>query len=95
MKMSKRPNFVYLTGMIPVIFVVGLLVFLTLDNLLSSRAVYRDKLGGAYEVEGLAVILVNLGISSIIIWDTHVLTACLEAEWRLLFAWLLSVYACP
>ena len=47
-----------MAGMIPVLFVVGLLIFLTFDNLLSSRAVYGDKFGNAYEVDGLAAILV-------------------------------------
>jgi len=54
--------------MIPVIFVAGLLVFLTLSNLLSSRAVYGNSLGDAYEVEGLAAILVNLGILGLVGW---------------------------
>ncbi|WP_211183395.1 hypothetical protein [Thalassotalea sp. Y01] len=68
MNMSKRPNFIYMAGMIPVLFVVGLLIFLTFDNLLSSRAVYGDKFGNAYEVDGLAAILVNLGIFGLIAW---------------------------
>ena len=66
--MSKRPNFIYMAGMIPVLFVVGLMIFLTFDNLLSNRAVYGDKFGNTYEVEGLAAILVNLGIFGIIGW---------------------------
>lgn len=68
MNMSKRPNFVYMAGMMPVLFVVGLLIFLTFDNLLSGRAVYGDKFGNAFEVEGLAAILVNLGIFGLIGW---------------------------
>ena len=68
MNMSKRPNFIYMAGMIPVFFVVGLLIFLTFDNLLSSRAVYEDKFGNAYEFEGRAAILVNLGIFGLIGW---------------------------
>ena len=68
MNMSKRPNFIYMVGMVPVLFVVGLLIFLTFDNLLSGRAVYGDKFGNAYEVEGLAAILVNLGIFGLIGW---------------------------
>jgi len=68
MNMSKRPSFIYMAGMIPVLFVVGLLIFLTFDNLLSSRAVYGDKFGNVYEVEGLAAILVNLGIFGLIGW---------------------------
>ena len=66
--MRKRPNLIYVAGMIPVLFVVGLLIFLTFDNLLFSRAVYGDKFGNAYEVEGLAAILVNLGIFGLIVW---------------------------
>ena len=57
-----------MAGMIPVLFVVGLLIFLTLDNLLSGRAVYGDKFGNAFEVEGLAAILVNLGMFGLIGW---------------------------
>ena len=57
-----------MAGMIPVLFLVGLLLFLTFDNLLSSTAVYGDKFGNAYEVEGLAAILVNLGIFGLIAW---------------------------
>jgi hypothetical protein len=68
MNMSKRPNFVYLAGMIPVLFVVGLLIFLTFDNFLSGRAVYGDKFGNAYEVQGIAAILVNLGILGLVGW---------------------------
>lgn len=68
MNMNKRPNFIYLAGMIPVVLLVGMLIFLTFDNLLSSRAVYGDKVGNAYEVEGLAAILVNLGILGLIGW---------------------------
>ncbi|USA41697.1 hypothetical protein NCG89_09210 [Spongiibacter taiwanensis] len=66
--MSKRPNFIYMAGMIPVLFVVGLLLFLTFDNLLSGRAVYGAKFGNAFEVEGVAAILVNLGILGLIVW---------------------------
>lgn len=57
-----------MAGMIPVIFVGGILVFLTFNNLLSGRAVYGDRFGNAYEVEGLAAILVNLGILGFIGW---------------------------
>ena len=68
MNMSKRPNFVYLAGMVPVLFVVGLLVFLTFDNLFTGRAVYGDKFGNAYEVQGFAAILVNFGILGLVGW---------------------------
>jgi len=68
MNMSKRPRLIYMVGMIPVLFVVGLLIFLTFDNLLSSRAVYGDKFRNAYVVEGIAAILVNLGILGLIAW---------------------------
>jgi hypothetical protein len=54
--------------MIPVALLVGMLIFLTFDNLLSSRAVYGDKLGNKFEVEGLAAILVNLGILGLVGW---------------------------
>lgn len=66
--MRKRSRFIYLAGMIPVIFVAGLLAFLALSNLLLNRAVYGDSLGDAYEVEGLAAILVNLGILGLVGW---------------------------
>ncbi|KZY35122.1 hypothetical protein A3754_18720 [Alcanivorax sp. HI0083] len=68
MNMSKRPNFIYLAGMVPVFFVVGLLVFLTFDNLFTGRAVYGDKFGNAYEVQGVAAILVNFGILGLVGW---------------------------
>jgi len=57
-----------MVGMMPVLFVVGLLIFLTFDNLLSGRAVYGDKFGNAFAVDGLAAILVNLGIFGLIGW---------------------------
>jgi hypothetical protein len=68
MKMRKRFNFVYMVGMTPVVLLVGLLILLTLDNLLSGRAVYGDRFGNRYEVEGLAAFWVNLGILGLICW---------------------------
>ena len=86
MNMSKRPNFIYMAGMIPVLFVVGLLIFLTFDNLLSSRAVYGDKFGNAYEVDGLAAILVNLGIFGLIAWLGSYLAFLVKRSAKLMWA---------
>ncbi|MCA0895119.1 hypothetical protein [Microbulbifer agarilyticus] len=66
--MSKRTKFVYLAGMLPILFVVGLLVFLTFENFLSSQAIFGDKFGNVYAVEGNAAVLVNLGIFGLVGW---------------------------
>jgi len=73
-----------MAGMIPVLFVVGLLILLTFDNLLSSRAVYGDKFGNAYEVEGVAAILVNLGILGLIGWLGSYLTFLVKRSPKLM-----------
>lgn len=68
MNMRRRLNFVYLAGMIPVVLLLGMLLFLVLENLLSGRAVYGDKLGNSYEVIGFAAFLVNVGILGLVGW---------------------------
>ena len=68
MKRNSRVNLIYIVGMVPVVFVAGLLLFLTLENLLSGRAIYADKFGNAYVVEGFAAGMVNLGILGLVCW---------------------------
>ncbi|MCK2149613.1 hypothetical protein MYE70_11145 [Marinobacter alexandrii] len=68
MKKNSRVNLIYIVGLIPVVFLVGLLLFLTLENLLSGRAIYGDKFGNAYAVEGFAAGIVNLGILGLVCW---------------------------
>lgn len=54
--------------MIPAYFVTGLLLFLTLENFLSGRAIYGDKFGNVYQVEGVSAGIVNLGILGLVCW---------------------------
>ncbi|WP_322003144.1 hypothetical protein [Marinobacter alexandrii] len=68
MKKNSRVNLIYIVGLIPVVFVAGLLLFLTLENFLSGQATYGDKFGNAYEVEGVAAVIVNLGILGLVCW---------------------------
>lgn len=64
----KQTRFVYFLGLLPVVFLVGLLLFLTLNNIASGTAVFGDKFGNAFEAEGLAGVLINLGILALIAW---------------------------
>jgi len=57
---------IYGAGLIVVAFIVGLLVFLTLDNASSGQAVYSNQFG-TFHVSGLASFLVNGGIIGMVV----------------------------
>lgn len=52
---------IYGAGLLVVAFVIGLLLFLTIDNASHGQAIYGGRLG-SFSVTGPASILVNLGI---------------------------------
>lgn len=68
MKKKKGLNFIYLAGMIPVVFLVAVLILLTFDNLMSNRAIYGDEVGNRNEVDGISAIFVNVGILGLVLW---------------------------
>lgn len=53
---------IYGAGLLVVLFVVGLLGFLTIDNMLHSQATFANRQGDQFFVTGLSSLLVNLGI---------------------------------
>ncbi|WP_272962072.1 hypothetical protein [Alcanivorax jadensis] len=68
MKPRKPTRFIYLLGLVPVVFVVALLLFLTMNNFVSGTAIFGDKFGNTYEAEGLAGGMINIGILGLIAW---------------------------
>lgn len=56
---------IYGAGLVFVAFVVGLLLFLTVDNAVSGQAVYGSRFG-VFRVSGPASILVNVGIFGLV-----------------------------
>jgi hypothetical protein len=57
---------IYGAGLIVVAFIVGLLLFLTLDNVSSGQAVYSNQFGNFY-ISGPTSILVNGGIVGMVV----------------------------
>ncbi len=56
-----RKSIIYGSGLIVVAFIVGILLFLTIDNAMSGQAVYGNRSGNS-SVSGPASILINVGI---------------------------------
>jgi hypothetical protein len=55
---------IYGAGLIVVAFVVGLLLFLTFDNVMLDQAIYSNGLG-VFAISGPASLVVNIGIVGI------------------------------
>lgn len=56
---------IYGVGLFIIAFVIGLLLFLTIDNASHGQAIYGGRFG-SFSVTGPASILVNLGIIGIV-----------------------------